>query len=176
MTIPPRFWSKVNKEPGDGCWVWTGCLVRGYGMMHITGKGAGYAHRFAWESLVGPIPHGMQLDHICHNPTCVNPAHLRLATQAENARNRLRSRNNASKFKGVGWHRSTGKWRARIGFGRKKYYLGLFDSPEDAYFAYCSAATRLHGEFANIGDAPKWNKPDAAQRQDTMPSEVESGS
>ena len=166
MCMPGRFWSKVDKRPECGCWVWTGCLVKGYGMFHVTDKGPTYAHRFSWEMLVGVIPDGMQLDHICHRPSCVNPGHMRLATQAENAKNRVRAFGNTSGFKGVGRHGGTGKWRARIGVGGKQQYLGLFDSAEDAYDAYCVAAIRLHGEFANLGDTPRWNRPD------TAPSEV----
>lgn len=78
-----RFWQKVEKgEPGE-CWEWTGAkLPFGYGRF-FTGRfrASGtvvlvYAHRFAYEELVGPIPEGLTLDHLCRNPSCVNPAHL----------------------------------------------------------------------------------------------------
>lgn len=76
-TAESRFWSMVNKT--DTCWVWTGGLSRGYGKFF--GKGA---HRYAYEALVGPIPEGLQLDHLCRNPPCVNPAHLEPVTPRVN--------------------------------------------------------------------------------------------
>lgn len=84
-----RFWEKVQIEPG-GCWQWTGGLNGvGYGQFY-RGKrsredtGKTYAHRWAYEQLVGPIPEGLHLDHLCRNPACVNPAHLEPVTAREN--------------------------------------------------------------------------------------------
>lgn len=82
-----RFWSNVDAE-GD-CWEWTRSRnVRGYGVASVNGKQRP-AHRVAWEFLVGPIPEGMQLDHLCYNPPCVNPDHLEVVTPRVNS---LRSR------------------------------------------------------------------------------------
>lgn len=79
-----RFWAKVDAE-GD-CWVWTGALSdTGYGSFAPAGK-AKSAHRFAYESLVGPIPVGLQLDHLCRNRACVNPDHLEPVSATENTR------------------------------------------------------------------------------------------
>lgn len=82
-----RFWSRVEKTPT--CWLWTGYTTsRGYGQL---GKGSGptqahLAHRVAYELLVGPVPAGLELDHLCRNPPCVNPSHLEPVTHAENMR------------------------------------------------------------------------------------------
>lgn len=76
--IERRFWAKVDKNGPNGCWVWTAANASGYGRFwvgHLV-----VAHRFAYELLVGPIPDGMQLDHLCRNPPCVNPAHLEPVT------------------------------------------------------------------------------------------------
>lgn len=76
-TPEERFWRHVARGGPDECWVWSGMTVNGYG--HL-GGGAGYsrwiAHRFAYELLVGPIPDGLDLDHLCRSRACVNPAHL----------------------------------------------------------------------------------------------------
>lgn len=95
-----RFWHRVDKRP-DGCWMWTGCLNGwGYGTIGKDGgRGAGQTltHRYAYELLVGPVPEGMDLDHMCHNRdrscpagrlckhrACCNPDHLLVATRSEN--------------------------------------------------------------------------------------------
>lgn len=85
MTEPwePRFWAKVSPPNGAGCWLWTATLVRGYGQFGI-GSRRQYAHRVAYELLVGPVPEGLQLDHLCRTPACVNPAHLDPVTCREN--------------------------------------------------------------------------------------------
>ena len=111
-------------------------------------------HRFAYASLVGPIPPGMQIDHRCGCRICVNPAHLRLATRAENSRNQKIPKDNTSGFKGVSWDKRKGKWRAGIRANGKTLYLGCFATREQAHTAYCEAAKRFHGEFANFGTYP----------------------
>lgn len=82
-----RFMEKIDRSAGDGgCWLWT--LVphhSGYGLFQ-TGHGQVMAHRFSYELHVGPIPEGLQLDHLCRVRHCVNPAHLEPVTQSENVR------------------------------------------------------------------------------------------
>lgn len=85
--LEERFWEKVEKMAPDGCWFWLASTRNGYGQIGQWSKGTiDYAHRVAYEMLVGPIPAGLVLDHICRNPSCVNPAHLEPVTQAENLR------------------------------------------------------------------------------------------
>jgi hypothetical protein len=75
----------------DGCWMWLGASAGGgYGDFHITAEPGKQrkmpAHRFAYETYVGPIPAGLQIDHLCRNRWCVNPEHLEPVTQQENIR------------------------------------------------------------------------------------------
>lgn len=81
-----RFWAKVDKT-GE-CWLWTAAKVDGYGVFGVRGEipSRWRAHRLAYTWLVGPIPAGLDLDHLCRTPACVNPAHLEAVTHAENCR------------------------------------------------------------------------------------------
>lgn len=105
--LPDRFWKFVLRgyTPAD-CWEWTGALRRGYGTFWLNGRNVG-AHVVAYEALIGPIPTGREIDHVCHDPAdcaggescshraCVNPDHLQVATSRSNT---LRSGNPAARF------------------------------------------------------------------------------
>ncbi len=80
-----RFYRKVEKMP-NGCWQWTGKPTKaGYGNFSIQNRRV-YAHRFAYETFIGPIPKGKELDHLCRNTLCVNPAHLEPVLHTLNVR------------------------------------------------------------------------------------------
>lgn len=84
--LPDRFWAKV--EVHDTCWLWTGwCVATGYGRFGPWGKSRLVsAHRTAYEALVGSIPTGLEIDHLCRVRNCVNPDHLEPVTRTENMR------------------------------------------------------------------------------------------
>lgn len=68
------------------CWIWLGGRTpKGYGVFALKGKSVG-AHQWAYRNLRGPIPDGLELDHLCRNTSCVNPAHLEIVTHGENLR------------------------------------------------------------------------------------------
>jgi hypothetical protein len=83
--LSDRLWAKVNKT--DTCWLWTGAKIHhGYGKIGIDKERTELVHRVSYELLVGPIPDGLVIDHLCRVTACVNPAHLEAVTQAENVR------------------------------------------------------------------------------------------
>lgn len=91
MQLGERFWSKVDTD-GE-CWLWTASKGHfGHGQFYLAGA-MKRAHRLAYEELVGAIPEGMHLDHLCENPPCVNPAHLEPVSPKENT---LRGTNNCA--------------------------------------------------------------------------------
>lgn len=87
MSNPERFWPKVARQEGQGCWLWTAsCRKDGYGQFHIRQGKMVAAHRVAWELEHGPIPIGLSVLHQCDTPRCVRPSHLFLGTLADNMR------------------------------------------------------------------------------------------
>lgn len=82
--IAERLFPKV--DAAGICWLWTGAKYRsGYGAINQGGdKGVTVVHRVVWQLLVGPIPDGTELDHLCRVRACCNPDHLEPVTRAEN--------------------------------------------------------------------------------------------
>lgn len=77
----------ITPEPNTGCWLWLGGVAGSkapYPAMRRAGRH--YVHRFVYEFLVGSIPSGLTIDHLCRQTTCVNPAHLEPVTPTENNR------------------------------------------------------------------------------------------
>lgn len=82
-----RFMRKVRVNEDTGCWEWIGCVTNG-----TMASGGGYgrfdgrwAHRVSWELHRGPIPQGLEIDHLCRVRHCVNPDHIEPVTKQENA-------------------------------------------------------------------------------------------
>lgn len=79
-----RFWAKVESDTNGDCWLWLGHRTdKGYGRMSVDGRLV-RVHRLAYEHFVGPIPNGLQIDHLCRNRACVKPSHLEPVTNREN--------------------------------------------------------------------------------------------
>ena len=82
-----KFWCSVSPEPNSGCWLWSGPLwPNGYASHQFGGRGnkAVLAHRFSYELHKGPVPEGLDLDHLCRMRCCVNPDHLEPVTRKVN--------------------------------------------------------------------------------------------
>lgn len=117
------------------------------------GKHGGYAmHR---EIL--PIPLGKEIDHTDRNGLNNQKSNLRICTVSQNQANTKSRTGGTSKFKGVGWFKSSRKWRALIKVKGQLVYLGLFVTEEDAAIAYNNAALRHFGEFARLNSVEARN-------------------
>jgi hypothetical protein len=89
--LPPRptteddLWAKAARNVPEGdCWEWLGVInASGYGTFKRSGSRY-MAHRWTYEQLVGPIPEGLTIDHLCRNRSCVNPVHMEPVTRGEN--------------------------------------------------------------------------------------------
>lgn len=87
-----RLWHRSTHQD-SGCYQWRGSLCRGgYGKLKVDGR-TEKTHRVAYEHFVGPIPEGMELDHLCRNRACWNPQHLEPVTGTENTERGYQFRN-----------------------------------------------------------------------------------
>lgn len=79
----PRLLARMEVSE-SGCWLWTGYRSRlGYGQIRYQNRAIG-THRLSYMLLVGPIPEGLVIDHLCRTPACINPAHLEPVPQRVN--------------------------------------------------------------------------------------------
>jgi len=81
VPLDVRIWEKIEKT--DDCWLWTGALSSGYGVVGYEGRHL-RVHRVVYELLVGPIPEGLTLDHLCRVRSCCRPEHLEPVTATVN--------------------------------------------------------------------------------------------
>lgn len=93
-----RFESKIEWIPFSTCWWWNGSIEsNGYGRFKAGGR-KWSPHRLAYEHWNGQLKDGLEIDHLCRNRSCVNPAHLEQVTHRENSRRGLSGRFNAEKI------------------------------------------------------------------------------
>ena len=128
-----RFWAKVDKSAGpDGCWIWTAYRAsNGYGWVGFGGRKQA-AHRIAFQLATGDQLGDLYLDHKCFNPSCVNPKHLRPATNKQNMENRPGAQRN-NKSTGVrGVYPSGRGFQPKVQHNGRVYCLGTYDTVEEA--------------------------------------------
>lgn len=86
-------WIVEDRGYTTPCWIWQGLKTKGYG--HIRRPYSTKAHRYAWTLAHGPIPEGLEIDHLCRQKACVNPDHLEPVTHLENMRRHYRATKSA---------------------------------------------------------------------------------
>ena len=122
--------------------------VQGYAITRLDGKPY-KLHRIAWSWFNGPIPEGMQIDHINGVRDDNRITNLRLVTKGQNAMNRRSQNNSKSGFSGVMWYPRYSKWVARI----RNTHIGYFATKEEAMEARVSKEALLYKDFAPVRNA-----------------------
>ena len=118
--------------PPESCWIWPGSVRHGgYGYVGVGGRTV-MAHRASYEAHYGKIAADLEVDHMCHQPSCFNYRHLRAVSRAVNARNKRRFKNNTSGYTGVNWNVATQKWRVLISIDGKQQSFGYYGTKEEA--------------------------------------------
>lgn len=129
-----------------------GCGLSGRRVINICGRPY-EASRIIWLIVHGTWP-AQDIDHANRNPLDNRLENLRLATRSQNCANKGARSDNSSGFKGVSYHKQSGKWRAKIKHFGVENSLGLYDSPAEAGDAYRVAAQQIHGKFACVESCP----------------------
>ena len=141
----------VPAADDSGCVLWTGAKTpTGHGVIRAGGKNVG-AHRYSWERSNGPVPDGLFIDHACRVPACVNTEHLRLSTKAQNGANRAGAEAGRRHVLPRGVYPSLDKYQVKIQHRGKQYYLGTFETVEEAESASQQARAEFFKEFAGLG-------------------------
>lgn len=162
LVTPDRLKEVLNYDPESGLFTWL-CVpnnritigqiagnigIQGYVIIKVDRR-LYRAHRLAWLYMTGQWPKA-QIDHRDLNATNNSWANLREATRSQNCYNQGARTNNTSGYKGVSWHKASGKWTAQTRINGKAAHLGLFGTAELAHRAYIEAAREHHGEFARV--------------------------
>jgi hypothetical protein len=133
-------------------WQWQAHFQRGLWYARRTEGKFPFRKTIPMHNQIKGTPKGMVTDHKDGNGLNNQRDNLRICTRLQNARNSRKSLQNTSGFKGVTYNKESKKWRARITDNRKQFFLGSFNTPEEAGRAYDEAAKKYHGEFSQTND------------------------
>ena len=125
------------------------CHNRGYRAGRLKGKNY-LEHRLIWLYHYGIWPKE-QIDHINGVKDDNRIGNLRECTVQQNSFNRKSGKDSSSGYKGVSWHKQCKKWQVQYHYKGKDYYLGLYETEEEAAEAYRKATEHLHKDYANYG-------------------------
>lgn len=141
----------------SGCWNWTASTIKGYGQFYFRPTRQDkiqklYAHRFAYELFVGPIPPGAIVRHSCDNPLCVNPDHLSIGTSQDNRSDMARRGRGLRSKSGLPYGvtkrrivKDGGRaYSAAVTYRRKFHYVGSFHTAEEAAQAALDFKAKLY--------------------------------
>lgn len=145
LSRDPRDRIRRNTEMVDECWEWVKFRdPKGYGRTSYQGRQI-LSHRLSYIAFVGEIPADARVDHICGNPPCVNPDHLRLSTEMENRHNWVADRDSKTGFRGVTVNPDCRLEYAALVMARgRRFHLGRFSTPEEAGRAAAIGRYVLH--------------------------------
>lgn len=156
MLTQERLKELLEYDPETGVFVWKitrrgkakagarAGAINNNGYEHIWIDQIAYkSHRLAWLYVNGSWP-ARAIDHINRIKSDNRITNLREATKAQNGWNRGKNSNNTSGYPGVSWHKTVGKWSARIRIDSARKHLGYFDTPEEANAAYVRAKAEHH--------------------------------
>lgn len=130
IPIEQRIAAKTNRDE-SGCLVWTAWIEDGYGRVWFDGH-MERVHRVVWILANGPIPEGLQIDHLCHNRACCELSHLRLVTKSQNMQNRAGApAHSTTGVRGVRLH-PNGKYQVRVAANGIRHSCGYYESLDEA--------------------------------------------
>lgn len=148
---PVRYTLEESVTREGGCLIWLGTKDEdGYGRIQVDGKTYS-VHRYSWSQVNGPIPHGMYIDHICHNPSCVDPDHLRPVTPGQNSSNRKGSAVTSKTGVRNVYQNPSGRYRVSIRKNGQPLQFGVFDTLEEAAKVAKVKRREVFGEYSGKG-------------------------
>lgn len=151
--VQKRLWDKVRIT--DECWYWTGAVtVQGYGRFRVMDTLLS-PYRVVFELTYGAIEPGVDIDHMCFTPACVNPEHLRPTTRKQNMEHlRGPNKRSTSGIRNVSWVKARNKWHVCVGHNGKNFHGGSYANLVDAEVA----AKALRRELYTHDDYEHWTR------------------